>query len=88
MGNRGWLPERGTPADLSSYSHIDLKGVEPHKTTCVCWCSCLLRFLSLLSCTATVPMSGKNAVTQYIINQIEQHKRCDFREELPKLVRK
>ena len=33
-------------------------------------------------------MSGKDAVTQYIINQIEQHKRCDFREELPKLVLK
>jgi hypothetical protein len=30
MLNRGWLPERGTPADLSSLSHIDLEGVEPH----------------------------------------------------------
>ena len=37
---------------------------------------------------ATVSMSGKDAVTQYIMNQREHHKRFDFREELLKLVQK
>ena len=37
---------------------------------------------------ATVSMSGKDTVTQYIMNQREHHKRFDFREELLKLIRK
>ena len=37
---------------------------------------------------ATVSMSGKDAVTQYIMNQRDHHKRFDFREELLRLIRK